>query len=128
MYCVTREPLDSFAMGESIDCGGVRARINRTTHQCHRQRSGGIVILFHEAYCRKYWNSRLAYCDHMRVGAEVMQHGDHVVYIVIEAEYPRGKRQKPSINPIGDVYIVIWQKAFNRPTQQRRVMAGHRRN
>ena len=57
-----------------------------------------------------------------------MQHRDQVVDVVVEIECPFRQRHHARINPVGDVDVVIGHKSLDSAAQQRRVVAGHRRD
>ena len=73
-------------------------------------------------------HGRLADADRMDAGAEMSQHLAQIVDVIVEVEGADRKRDHPRVRPVGDVDIEMGQKRFDRPAQQGRVVAGHRRD
>ena len=122
------EPLDAALFGQRVHDGRILARVDRPAHQRHRQRRVGIVRGFHAGDRRQHRHRRLAHRDHVGVAVQRMQHRDHVVDVVVEIEAPFGERHHAGVDPFGDVDVVIRQERLDRAAQQRRVVAGHRRD
>ncbi len=108
--------------------GRILARVDRPAHQRHRQRRVGIVRGFHAGDRREHRHRRLAHRYHVGVAVQRMQHRDHVVDVVVEIEAPFRERHHAGVDPFGDVDVVIRQERLDRAAQQRRVVAGHRRD
>ena len=51
-----------------------------------------------------------------------------IINIVVEIEMPVGHGHGARVGPVGDVDVMAGQKGFDRAAQQRRIMAGHRRD
>ena len=88
----------------------------------------GSLLGFHDGNRRHHRHRRLAYRDDMHVAAELMQHLDDVIDIIIEVEAAFGQRHHARVGPVGDVDLMGRQEGFDRAAQQRRVMPGHRRH
>ena len=114
--------------GEIVDRGRIAAGIDRAAHQRHRQRHEGIALGLHDGNRRHHRHRGLAHRDDMHVAAELVQHLDDVIDIVLEIEAALGQRHHARIGPVGDVDLVGRQEGFDGTAQQRRVMAGHRRH
>jgi hypothetical protein len=122
------EPFDAAILCQFVHDGRVFACVDRPAHQRHRQRRIGVVRRFHAGDRREHRHRRLAHRDHVGVAAQRMQHRDDVIDVVVEIEPAVGERHHARIDPFGDVDVVIGQERVDRAAQQRRVMAGHRRD
>ncbi len=123
---LTAKPLDAALLGERVDGCRALARVDRASHQDHRARRHRILLRLEHGDRDRNRHGRLADRDHMRVGAKVAQHLNHVIDIIVEAEMPRGQRHHARIRPISDVDLVSGKERLDRAPQKRRVMAGHR--
>src|SRR4051794_30618052 len=67
------------------------------------------------------WHNR----HDVRVGAERVQHVDHVINVVVEIEGARGRRYHGGINPIGDVDVAPREHRLDRTPKQSGIVARH---
>ncbi len=56
------------------------------------------------------------------------QDRDQVIDVVVEIERTLRHRDHARVDPFGEVDVVIWQKAFDRAAQERRVVSRHGRD
>ena len=115
-------------LGELVDAVGIDARVDRPAHQDHGLRHVRILVGFHQRDGGQHRHRRLAHRDHMRIAAEHVQDGNHVVDIIVEIEAALRHRHRAGVAPVGDVDVVIGQEGLDGAAQQRRVMARHRRD
>ena len=125
---VAAEPFDAALFGEHVDGGRMLARVDRPAHQRHGERHVGIVLGFHAGDRGQHRHGRLAHRDDVRVAVERMQHRDDVVDVVVEIEAAARERHHAGVDPFGDVDVVVRQERLDGAAQQRRVVAGHRRD
>jgi hypothetical protein len=64
----------------------------------------------------------------MGARAERGEEVDDVVDVVVEVEAPVLERNLAGVDPVGDRHVVARQERRDRVAQQRRVVAGHRRD
>ena len=114
--------------GEVVHAGRIAAGVDRAAHQRHRGRHERIAARFHDRDGGDDGHGGLAHRQHMDVAAQHVQHLDDVIDVVVEIEAAFAQGHHAGIGPIGDVDLMRRQQGFDRATQQRRVMAGHRRN
>ena len=122
------EPVDRLGLGEFVHGGGVDARVDRAAHQRHGGGKARRAPRLHQRHRRQHRHGRLADGHHVRVRAQMVEHGDDVVDIVVEIEEPLGERDHARIDPVGDVDVGMRQHGLDRAAQQRGVVARHGRD
>ena len=130
---IARKPCAATLPRQKIDLGRASPRVDRTAHQRHRSRNVRAVPRLHEGNSRDQRNRRLADPDRMHdLAVMLLAQGfadrDHVVDVIVKIEPPARKRNRPGIEPVGDVDVIEGEKRFHRAAQQGRVMARHGRD
>ena len=123
---VAAEPVDALFRGEVVHRGRIAAGVDRSAHQRHRHRHERIGVGFHHGNGGEHRHGWLANRNHMHVAAQLMQHFDDVIDIVVEIEAAFGDRHHAGVGPVGDVDLVGRQEGLDGAAQQRGVVAGHR--
>ena len=125
---VVAEPVDPLFLRQLVDGGRVAARVDRPAHQRHRSRREAVATRLHDRYGGERRHRWLANRHHMRVRAEMVQHVDDVVDIVVEVEPPVSDRHHAGVRPVRDVDFGMLDHRLDRAAQERRVVTGHRRD
>ncbi len=101
------EPFQRFALGELIDLGRLDPGVDRPRHQDQGCRACRVVILTHDGGGRERGHRRLADRDHVRTRTQLVEKGDQMLGILVEAEFALIERNVAGIVPVGDVDVVI---------------------
>ena len=123
---VLLEPFDRLAFGEFVDLGRLDAGVDRTGHQGQRRRACGMIVLRHDGRRRQRRDRRLADRHHVRARSHLVEEGDQMLGVILQAEPAVAERNVARVVPVGDVDVVVLQQRLHGAAQQRREMAGHR--
>ncbi len=104
---VVAEPVEALLLGEQVDGGRVAARVDRPAHQRHGRRREAVALRLHQRHGGEHRHRRLADRHHMRIRAELVEHVDDVVDIVVEIELAFADRHHARVGPVGDVDVGI---------------------
>ena len=115
-------------LANSVDRGRRLARVDRAADQRHAARRRLRLARVHQRDRRQHRHRRLADRDHVRLGPQQPDEVHHVVDIVVEREVGRDHRHLARVAPVGDVDVVVGQERLDGAAQQRREVAGHRRD
>ena len=128
MQGIAAEPIDAASLGELIDLGGAAAGVDRAAHQRHAGRDVRVVVRLHDRHRREQRRRRLADGECMDARPEVSEHQPQIVDVIVEIERSERERHEARVRPVRDVDVAVRQELLDRSAQQRRVMAGHRRD
>ena len=84
---IVLEPFERLALGEFVDLGRLDAGVDRAGHQGQRRRPRGVIVLRHDRGGGERRHRRLADRHHMRARAQLIEEGDQVLGIFVEAEF-----------------------------------------
>ena len=126
---VLAEPVDALRLGELVDGRRREARVDGPAHQDHCRRqiriaSSSDISDTAASTGTDGWQTAIA----LRARAEMAEHVDDVVDVVVEIEGAFRRRHHAGVRPVGDVDVVLRKHRRHRAAEQRRVVAGERRH
>jgi hypothetical protein len=125
---VAAEPVEAALLRQRVHHCRVHPRIDRTTHQHHGMRDVRVVLSLHARDRGEHRHRRLADRNHVRVAAKEMQDRDQIVDVIVEIEAAVRQRHHARVDPLGEVDVMVGQKALDGAAQQCRIMPRHRRH
>ncbi len=128
MIVLLRNQSDAARLGELVDRGRRKPRVDRPAHQRHGARQVGVAVLREQRHAGEHRHGRLAHRHHVRRRAEVVIDLDQVVDVVVEIEGAVRDRHHARVGPVGDEDLVLRQHRLDGAAQKRRVVAGERRD
>ena len=123
---IAPEPVGAALDRELVDGGRIAAGVDRPAHQHHAGGDVGIVGSIHQRHGGEHRHRGLAHRHDVAAGAEVVDHLEQVVDIVVEIEMALGEFDLAGIGPVGDVDVGLRQHGLDGSTQQGRIVARHR--
>ncbi len=122
------EPVDRVGGGEVVDLGRAAACVDRSAHEDEAARLR-LARGRHERGRRQHGHGRLADGDDVQaLGPDVADELADVADVIVEREGAAIGRDVARVDPVGDVDLVGRQQRAHRVAQQRRVVAGERRD
>ena len=125
---VALEPVDRAFEGKLVHLGRIDARVDGAGHQRHAARLRRVSRLRHDGDGGEDLHARLADGDDVRARPDRLEEADDVLDIFVEAEGAVLDADVAAIVPIRDEDVVVGKQRPDGAAQQRREMAGQRRD